>query len=93
MKSKVRRGGRPYRRLAKKIRREQQVCHLCGLPIDPDLKPPHPGSFTVDHIVPLSMGGKRDDPANCRAAHRLCNMKRGAGKRSPRTQGDRSASW
>jgi 5-methylcytosine-specific restriction endonuclease McrA len=76
------------------------VCALCGLPIDPDLEAPDPGSFTVDHIIPLSTirdpaerRRLRDDPANCRPAHRLCNMKRGTGRGRAATQGDRSAGW
>lgn len=69
------------------------MCWLCGLPIDSDLKSPHPGSWTLDHVVPLSMGGARDDPANARAAHRLCNMQRGNGRGRRRTHGDRSDAW
>lgn len=69
------------------------MCWLCGLPIDPDLRSPHPLSFSMDHVVPVSMGGKVDDPNNVRAAHRICNMKRGTGRQSPRTEGDRSSSW
>ena len=30
----------------------------------------------VDHIVPLSEGGRRLDPTNCRAACKHCNSKR-----------------
>jgi len=89
----IRRGGRPYRRLATRLRNEARVCAICGLPIDPDLRSPHPLSFTLDHIIPLSMGGARDDPANARPAHRICNMKRGTGRGAPRTTGDRSAAW
>jgi hypothetical protein len=50
-------------------------------------------SFSLDHLIPLSMGGARDDPANARAAHRLCNMKRGNGRGKPKTEGDRSSKW
>lgn len=81
------------RRIAARMRRECRVCAICGEPIDPDLRAPHPRSFTVDHIVPLSLGGAVADPANMRAAHRRCNMKRGTGRGKPRTDGDRSASW
>lgn len=94
-RSATRRGGRPYRRLAERLKREEHVCWLCGLPIDPELKSPHPMSFSVDHIVPVapSFGGAVADPGNVRAAHRICNMKRGTGRGRPTTQGDRSASW
>jgi len=50
-------------------------------------------SFTVDHVVPVSMGGPLSDPGNVRPAHRICNMKRGTGRGRPNSQGDRSASW
>ena len=30
----------------------------------------------VDHIMPLSMGGQKYDPSNCRAACRHCNLTR-----------------
>lgn len=34
----------------------------------------------VDHIVPLSEGGQRLDPANLRAACAVCNLSRVAGR-------------
>lgn len=93
-RSKARgRDSRPSRRLASRLKREAQVCWICGHWIDPELRSPHPLSFTVDHIVPLALGGAAADPGNVRAAHRLCNMKRGTGRGRPSTQGDRSSSW
>ena len=50
-------------------------------------------SFSLDHLVPLSMGGELSNPENVQPAHRLCNMQRGNGRRNARTQGDRSAGW
>lgn len=82
------------RRVAARLRREARVCALCGLPIDPELKSPHPFSFTVDHIIPLSMGGAVADPTNMRAAHRICNSKRGTGRtRYMVTHGNPSDNW
>lgn len=90
-RSKTRRGGRPYRRMAARLRREAEVCWICGLPIDKTLRSPHPMSFSVDHLTPVSMGGAVLGPVA--AAHRICNMKRGTGRGRPSTQGDRSSSW
>jgi 5-methylcytosine-specific restriction endonuclease McrA len=36
-----------------------------------------PGADTVDHITPISAGGT-DDPANLSAAHKRCNLAKGA---------------
>jgi hypothetical protein len=69
------------------------VCWLCGLPIDPELKSPHPFSFSLDHVVPVSMGGAVSSRANALPAHRLCNMKRGTGRGKPKSEGDRSSGW
>ena len=93
-RSRVRRGGRPYRRLAARLKAESRVCWICGLPIDPELKSPHPLSFTLDHVVPVSMGGAVSGPGNSYLpAHRVCNMKRGTGRGKPKTEGDRSSGW
>lgn len=67
-------------------------CHICGHPIDYSLgmiadpltgkRRPHPMSFVVDEIVPVSKGGDPLDFANTRPAHWICNARRGAGDRS-----------
>ena len=92
-RSATRRGGRPYRRLAARLKAEARVCWICGLPIDPDLKAPHPMSFSLDHVHPVSMGGAVSAPGNAMPAHRVCNMKRGTGRGKPKTEGDRSGKW
>lgn len=43
---------------------------LCGEPID------QKAEFTLDHIVPLSKGGKTEW-TNLQAAHRVCNLTKG----------------
>jgi 5-methylcytosine-specific restriction endonuclease McrA len=35
------------------------------------------GAFSVDHVVPLAEGGDPEDLANCRPAHRGCNVAKG----------------
>jgi 5-methylcytosine-specific restriction endonuclease McrA len=53
------------------------VCAICGHPINLLLHHEHPMSFTVDHIIPRSLGGP-DTLDNARPAHRRCNSQRGA---------------
>ncbi|MBS6102607.1 MAG: HNH endonuclease [Actinomyces sp.] len=55
-------------------------CWLCGLPINPRYKHPHPQCFTADHVVARRDGGS-DAISNLRPAHLQCNLRRGA--RSP----------
>ena len=45
------------------------ACHICGQPIDYTLRSPHPDSFEIDHVIPLTRGGA-DALSNVRAAHR-----------------------
>jgi 5-methylcytosine-specific restriction endonuclease McrA len=51
-------------------------CGICGKPFDPNARPNTPGYPTVDHIVPLSLGGAPFDLANVRPAHHGCNSGR-----------------
>ena len=48
------------------------ACHICGGVIDYTLRSPHPMSFEIDHVIPLTRGGT-DDRHNLAAAHRKCN--------------------
>lgn len=50
----------------------QNICGICGQPVDKSLKYPHPLSATVDHIIPCNKGGS-DDLENLQLAHRRCN--------------------
>lgn len=81
--------GRPWRRLREVVRLEEgTVCWLCPHPIDLTLTHPHPRSFSVDHIIPLVLGGDPLARANVRAAHLDCNMKRGTHQARPTTSRD-----
>ena len=72
----------------------QDVCAICGQPIDKSLTTyvdpkdgrakRHPMSFEVDEIVPVSKGGDPLDRRNVQAAHRICNQRRGNGDRAAR---------
>ena len=57
--------------------RDGWVCQLCYLPIDPEVTWPNPGFGTIDHIVPLVLGGS-DTEDNVQAAHLVCNTRKGA---------------
>lgn len=52
-------------------------CHLCGRLTLRDKKVPHPKAPTIDHVVPLALGG-RHEMANVRTACFLCNSRKGA---------------
>lgn len=51
----------------------QDICALCGRPVDKSLKYPNPMSATVDHIIPLSKGGHPSDMGNLQLTHWICN--------------------
>ena len=72
------RAGHKWRKATAHVRRTQDVCHLCGLPIDKTLPSTHAKSFTVDHVEPLSLNQDRAlDRSNLQAAHRDCNSRKG----------------
>lgn len=52
-------------------------CALCSRPVDRTLLHPHQQAATIDHILPISLGG-RHEWANVQLAHHGCNRKRGA---------------
>lgn len=51
-------------------------CQICGGQVDKRSKVPHPKAPTMDHIIPVSLGGPHTRQ-NLRLAHFLCNSKRG----------------
>lgn len=57
----------------KKIIVTQDVCGICGKPVDKSLKWPHSMSACVDHIIPLEKGGHPSDISNLQLAHMCCN--------------------
>lgn len=56
--------------------RDGYICQLCGTPVDARLKWPHPYSVSLDHIVPLSLGGMHSYD-NVQCAHLRCNCQKG----------------
>lgn len=57
--------------------RDGWICGLCGEGIDRTEKAPAPGAPSIDHVVPLSRGGKHCRE-NVQAAHLGCNVRKGA---------------
>ncbi len=53
------------------------ACAICGKPIDYTLRWPNPGSFVVDHIIPIAKGGAHTFE-NTQPAHADCNSKKRA---------------
>jgi 5-methylcytosine-specific restriction endonuclease McrA len=51
-------------------------CWLCGLAVDKDLDGRLPMGPSVDHVIPLKLGGDPLDVANLRLAHTACNSAR-----------------
>lgn len=52
--------------------RDHWVCQLCGELVDSQLPGNHPRGATLDHLVPVSVGGDHS-PGNLQLAHRCCN--------------------
>lgn len=65
-----------YEKARAQILKTQTHCGICGKPVDPSYKYPHPLSPTVDHIIPVSLGGHPSDLDNLQLAHRCCNREK-----------------
>lgn len=50
--------------------RDGWICQLCQLPVEK-------GAESIDHVIPLVLGGKHEEP-NLQIAHRSCNSRKGA---------------
>lgn len=67
----------------KRILAVQEICGICGKPVDKNIKYPLPLSATVDHIIPIAKGGHPSDLANLQLAHFCCNRQK-SDKLAPR---------
>lgn len=65
-----------YEKNRKRVLATQDICGICGKPVDKSLKSPHPLSATVDHIIPIAKGGHPSDIENLQLAHRNCNRQK-----------------
>lgn len=55
--------------------RDGWVCGICSEPVDPDLAWPDPMSVSLDHVIPVSRGG-RHVRENAQCAHLTCNVRK-----------------
>lgn len=77
------RSGSRYRALIAETRQRYQTCWHDGQPINMGLHWPDPGSWSLEHVQPLSTHPElAEDPGNLRASHLKCNQS--AGNREPR---------
>lgn len=65
-----------FKRNKKKILMTQDVCALCGKPVDKTLKYPDKWSATIDHIIPINKGGHPSALDNLQLAHFYCNRQK-----------------
>lgn len=65
-----------YERNKKRILATQNVCGICGKPVDLSLKYGDPMAATIDHIIPIAKGGHPSDIENLQLAHWTCNRQK-----------------
>ena len=56
--------------------RDNWACGICEQAVDRSLAYPDPMSVSLDHIIPLSLGGSHTRD-NVRCSHLTCNVRRG----------------
>jgi len=64
-------------RLERVGRRSGWICWICGEPTSRELPCDDPRRASVDHVIPLALGGT-STAKNLRLAHAECNTRRGA---------------
>ncbi len=65
-----------YARRQEILARDGWHCYLCDTAIDRSLRWPHALSASVDHVMPIAVGGT-DRSENLRATHWQCNSNKG----------------
>lgn len=53
-------------------KRDKGICQICGMPVHSAKMSDDNWDGTIDHIIPLSLGGEHS-LENCQLAHRICN--------------------
>ena len=56
--------------------RDKYKCHICRKRVNMNLEYNNRYSATLDHLIPVSLGGDHTN-ANVRLAHRACNSRKG----------------
>ena len=79
----------------KRILMTQDVCGICGKPVDKKLKYPDPMSPVIDHIIPVNKGGHPSAIENLQLAHSSCNRQKSDklfkdNKQEPKVIGNRN---
>lgn len=78
----------------KRILMTQDICGICGKPVDKKLKYPHPMSPVIDHIIPVNKGGHPSAIENLQLAHWSCNRQKSdklfKDKQEPKVVGNRN---
>lgn len=60
----------------KRILKTENICGICGKPVNKKLKYPDPMSAVIDHIIPVSKGGHPSAIENLQLAHWSCNRQK-----------------
>ncbi|MDU4271282.1 MAG: HNH endonuclease signature motif containing protein [Enterococcus hirae] len=60
----------------KRLLKTENVCGICGKPINKNLKAPDPMSPVIDHIIPINKGGHPSAIENLQLAHWTCNRQK-----------------
>ena len=65
-----------WRKLRAQVLREEDVCYICGRPVDKTLPGTAPMGPQVDHIVARSEGGAVFERSNLHLVHSRCNQRK-----------------
>lgn len=84
-----------YEKNKRVIFKTQNICGICGRPVDFSIKTPDPLSAVIDHIIPIAKGGHPSDIENLQLAHWTCNRQKSdklfiACKEVPKVLGNRN---
>lgn len=74
-----------YEKNRKRILATQDVCGICGQPVNKSLPATHPLGPVIDHIVPIKHGGHPSDIDNLQLAHNFCNRRKSDHVQPPRS--------